>query len=271
MTVCIAALSDKSQACVVAADREITVGPPVNIGFEHHERKIEPLSKACMALSSGNALVAEEVITRTRRGVAGAAEEDVQHCAATMRDVYMTVQLERAEQVLLRPRGLTLKEFKETGAQRIPLPLYQQIDQLFFNFTLNTDFLVAGVDGSGGHVAWVHYHGVQGGGWLESFDKIGYCAIGSGGSHASILLSLNGQHRDLTIAETVFHVYAAKVSAEVAPGVGRSTDMAVITKAGTEFLTEKFLDSLKDVRTKIGAQKPPLDELEGLYKKRKES
>jgi hypothetical protein len=59
MTICIAALGDKSQNCVVAADRELTVGVPMNIAFEHHERKIEPVSKASLVLSSGNAIIAE--------------------------------------------------------------------------------------------------------------------------------------------------------------------------------------------------------------------
>jgi hypothetical protein len=270
MTVCIAALCDKAQACVVAADREITVGFPINIGFEHHERKIEALGKTCVVLSSGNALVAEEVISRTKRGVAGVAQDDVQRASAVLRDTYLDVHLERAEQVILRPRGITLKEFKDVGAQKIPLPIYQQIDQLLFNFTLNTDFLISGVDASGAHIGWVHYHGVQGGGWLESFDKLGYQAIGSGGSHANILLSLTGQHRDLSVAETVFNVYAAKVNAEVAPGVGHATDMAVITKSGTEFLTEKFIEELKEQREKVSAQRPALDDLNSFFSKRKE-
>jgi len=268
MTICIAAVCDRARACVVAADREITVGFPINIGFEHHERKIEALSNTCVVLSAGNALVAEEVISRTKRG---AVDDDVSHACAAVREVYMGVHMERAEQVILRPRGITLKEFKEFGAQRIPLAIYQQMDQLFFNFTLNTEFLIAGVDASGGHIGWVHYHGVQGGGWLESFDKLGYQAIGTGGSHANILLSLTGQHRELSVPETVFNVYAAKVNAEVAPGVGPSTDMAVITESGTEFLTGDFIERLKNAQGKIKGQSPAAGELEGLFSKRKES
>lgn len=271
MMVGIAALCDKAQACVVAADREITVGFPVNIGFEHHERKIEVTCPACVVVASGNALVAEDVVRRLKRGVAGVAEDDVLRAAGILRDTYMAVHMERAEHVILRPRGITLQEFKDTGAQKVPLPIYQQIDQLFFSFTLNTDFLIAGVDGSGGHIGWVHYHGVQGGGWLESFDKLGYLAIGSGGSHASILLSLTGQHRDLSLAETVFNVFAAKVNAEVAPGVGDVTDIAVIRKGSVEFLTEKFIEKLGDLHEKGAKGKRPTRELEKLFEERKES
>jgi hypothetical protein len=262
MTVCIAALCDKSQACVAAADREITVGAPTNVSFEHHESKIEIISKAVVVMSSGNALVAEDVTTRTRQTTIGAQDLDVHAAAAILRDNYLATHVERAEQLILRPRGLTLKEFKDIGARKIPLAIYQQIDQLFWNFGLNTDFLVSGVDRTGGHIAWVHYHGVQGQGWLESFDKLGYNAIGSGGIHASILLSLTGQHRELSVAETVFNVCAAKVNAEVAPGVGNQTDLTVITRDGVKFLSEEAINQLRELHKKTAARTIPLVDVE---------
>ncbi len=143
MTICIAALAEKGASCVAAADREITVGMPLNIAFEHHERKIEQVGKCSVVLSAGNALVAAESVTSAKRAIAGAGagseSEDVSRNATILRDVFIQIHLERAEQVILRPRGGTLDEFKTVGAQRLPLPVYQQIDNLFFNFTLNTE------------------------------------------------------------------------------------------------------------------------------------
>jgi len=222
MTVCIAALCDSGKSCVVAADREITVGLPLNINFEHGERKIEQVAGTVAVLSSGNALVCAELAGRLRNGLiaSGEIKPELQKAGGMLRDIYMQAHLERAESVILRPRGLTLDEFKLYGAQRLPLAIYQQIDQLFFNFTLNTEFIIAGVDQSGAHIGWVHYHGVQGAGWLEWFDKLGYQAIGSGSSHAGVLLALANQHSQLSLPETIYNVYRAKRSAEVAPGVG---------------------------------------------------
>jgi hypothetical protein len=222
-------------------------------------------------LSSGNALIAEAVTTRAWSAIAGAGQVEFPQMAIALRDTYMATHLERAEQVILRPRGLTLQEFKDTGVQKIPLSVYQQIDQLFFNFTLNTEFLIAGVDSSGGHIGWVHYHGMGGGGWLESFDKLGYQAIGSGGQHASILLSMSGQHRDQSMAQTVYTVYLAKVNAEMAPGVGDATDLAIITKAGTEFLTDAFIERLEALREKLNGQQPTAAQVDELFAKRKEA
>jgi hypothetical protein len=47
--------------------------------------------------------------------------------------------------------------------------------------------------------------------------------------------------------ETVFRVYASKRRAEVAPGVGQDIDMAVISKAGTHWLTNAELKQLRAI------------------------
>jgi len=275
MTVCIAALCDGGQSCVVASDREITVGFPMNIGFEHHERKIDEVTAKSVILSSGNALVAAEVIKRASLAINAAGIADILQCGSTLRDTYMTLHMERAEQVFLRPRGLTLQEFKDIGAQKIPPVIYQAIDGQFWNFCLNTDFILAGVDASGGHIGWVHYQGVNGGGWLEWFDKHGFQAIGSGGAHAAILLCLNGQHKNLSIAHTVYNVLSAKTSAEVAPGVGPATDMAIITKDGIEYISDSDIEKLKNIRretyAKLATIPKELEDMPFAKKSRKEA
>jgi hypothetical protein len=264
MTICVAALCDNGHACVVAADREITIGLPLNIGFEHHERKIDEITSKSVVFSSGSALIGAEVVGKLRRLIPQTGETTVEQIASALRDTYMNV-LERAEQVILRPRGLSLQDFREKGTQQIPAP---GIDQLFFNSTLNTEFLVAGVDQTGGHVAWIHYHGVQGMGLLEWFDKLGYAAIGSRASHATILLSLDGQHRDLGTAETVYNVYYAKANAEVAPGVGPATDLALVTSDGLEFFDATFMKALKKINDDKSKRKRPVRSVEELLTKR---
>jgi 20S proteasome alpha/beta subunit len=263
MTICIAALSDNGAACVVAADRQMTVGGTA-LEFEHHESKIDRISDSCFALSSGSALVASEVVDKTRQAIAAAGNATVHQMAEMMRDVYMTVHLERVEHVILLPRGWRWAEFKQFGAQQIPVQAYIGIDQQIFNFGLQTEFIVAGVDASGGHIGWIHYHGMAGAGWLEFYDKIGYQAIGSGASHASILLSLGGQHKGLPLAETVYNVYVAKKNAEVAPGVGNATDLGIVSSKGLEIVSEDTLKKLDELKCKYESHKPSDKELKGI-------
>jgi hypothetical protein len=63
----------------------------------------------------------------------------------------------------------------------------------------------------------------------------------------------------------------AKVNAEMAPGVGDATDLAIVTKAGTEFLTDAFLERLDALREELNGQQPSDAQVDELFAKRKEA
>jgi hypothetical protein len=212
--------------------RSTTHGRGVELEFEHNEKKIDELTRTSVVLSSGDALLAIEVIERSKTKIVGLNNPTIADIATTVRTTYMQVHLERAEQLILHPRGLSFREFKEKGAQQIPLQIYVNIDNTLFNYGLNAvEFLIAGVDGTGAHIFRVHYAGLAGASWMEWCDKLGYRAIGSGALHASVLLAIEGQHRNLPIGNTLNTVYTAKRTSEVAPGVGVATDLAIIERS----------------------------------------
>lgn len=263
MTICIGAICDDGKACVVAADREITV-PAINLEFEHGDKKIEDVVSGCVVMSSGDALLASQIIERTRSTLGGSSHK-VEKVAERLRDVHMAVHLERAEHVILHPRGFTLKEFKEHGGTQVPAQAYLNIDQLLFNFGLGAvEFLVVGLDSTGAHIFRIHYDGVAGGDWMEWCDRLGYRAIGSGSSHASISLALEGQHRKLSVAETLYNIYSAKRNSEVAPGVGKATDVVILTAGKVDPVSDDRIKKLADVREKHLKDKPGNAELEGI-------
>jgi 20S proteasome alpha/beta subunit len=250
LTICIAALCDKGKNCVVGADREITVASHT-LEFDH-EKKIEALTDSCVIMAAGDSLFAAEIIEKTRQKVVAQSDKTIRVIAEDLRDIYKKLHLERAESVILHPRGLTLQEFLQYGAQRLPLQSYMSIDQQLFNFGLNVvEFLVAGTDSSGAHIYRVHYTGVGGGNWLEWCDRLGFRAIGTGALHAAILLSLGAQNREENTEKTIYNVYSAKKSAEVAPGVGPATDLAVISSSGIKFVTADTIKKLSDIRETI--------------------
>jgi len=259
MTVCIAALCSEGKSCVVGADRQITF-PAMSLEYEHHDRKIDVLTSRCAVLSSGDSAVAAEVIEKTRQLLKATNPSNIAQIAESLRDVYIAIHQERAENIVLKPRGFTLKEFKEKGAQ-LPPQAYTTIDQTLFNFGLNlVEFLIVGDDSTGAHIFRVYYSGIAGGNWLEWSDRLGQRAIGSGASHAAILLAIEGQHRDLSLYETLYNVYRAKKNSEIAPGVGNATDLAVISDGNIKLISTTLLgefDSLRkaDERNKVGDEK----------------
>ena len=263
LTICIGTICDNGKACVVAADREITV-PALNLEFEHADKKIEDIVDGCVVMSSGDALLAAQVVERTRLALGG-GEPRVLNVAEKLRDTYISAHLERAEHAFLTPRGWTLKEFKERGGAQIPAQTYLNIDNQLFNFGLNVvEFLVPGVDTTGAHIFRVFYSGVLGGDWLEWCDRLGYRAVGSGSSHASISLALEGQQRRLSVPETLYNVYSAKRNSEAAPGVGKATDMVILTTGNVSTVSDDRLKKLDEIREKHLKEKPGPTELEGI-------
>jgi hypothetical protein len=266
MTICIAALCEKGKGCIIAADREITASA-LSLEFEHRESKIDLFFKKCVVMSSGDALLSEEIIAKTRLAIPSGKEITVLSLAEKLRDIYMAIHLDRAESVILRPRGYNWQDFKEKGAQQLSPLAYQEITNQLFNFGINVvEFLVAGVDNTGSHIFRVHYNGMVGGSWLEWCDKLGHREVGIGALHASTYLSIEGQYSGLGVAETIYNVFCAKKIAELAPGVGSSTDLAIIFENGVAFADKKMIDALASMRNDSKKNKPDASIIESICK-----
>jgi hypothetical protein len=227
MTVCIAAACNEGKAMVVAADRMFT-NPGLSVEFETEEKKIEPLGRKCVAMASGNSVHATEILELTRLRLANQTPPIFQ-VATYLKEEYGKVRNRKAfETVVLPMVGMDFEQYQKAN---MPLPtymdkqnqMYQNIAINSMNFNLGTDFLVAGIDQIGAQLAHVAHPGV-----LSPLGKLGYAAIGSGANHAMLRLSLDKQSRHRGIYETLASVYIAKRMAEVAPGVGDATDIAII-------------------------------------------
>src|SRR6185312_7631098 len=213
MTICIGALCTDNHdgpAVVFAADRMVTANY-LALEFEHQEKKIEAVQNTCVIMSSGDALVAFELIDAFRKDGGGA--RTVAEIAERFYALLSNLSLRRAEQKILMPRGLSWDRYRSDGNNMNP-QLYMLLDHELSEFHLETDFLVVGIDEHGGHVISLIFPGT-----VQHFDKIGFGAVGSGIPHATTALCLDGQTRKRKIAETVYGVYMAKRKAESAPGV----------------------------------------------------
>jgi hypothetical protein len=124
--------------------------------------------------------------------------------------------------------------------------------------------IVAGVDDSGARVAYLGNPGTLA--WL---DKLGYAAIGSGGIHATTKLSLGSQTRGSTLLETLYRVYEAKRAAEVAPGVGPDTDVAIVERDRITMCGSDMMTTMEEIlRTSRGSMVPDLARLAALLSPR---
>lgn len=240
--------------------------PGLSVEFETDEKKIEVLAERCVALPAGNSVFATEILDRVRERLGGNQNPPFGQVAQFVREEYEAVRGSKYYETHIFPMlGVDFAKHRNVG---MPLPVYlekqsgvfQQIMMMAQQFNLGVEFLVAGVDDSGAHVAHVGNPGV-----ISQLQKLGHAAIGSGGIHALTRLSLAAQHRKRGLSETLADVYTAKRAAEVAPGVGDATDLAVIDMdRGVWSCPQAVLDELEKIHqgiTKI--LKPDLTALKG--------
>jgi hypothetical protein len=208
-----------------------TFQAPQNLEFQTPEKKIEGIGVSCVVLSSGNSAYATEITRAAIQLLDSNPDPPILRAADVLRTAFAQVRAAKIrEQVLVPMLGPDYIKFEAMG---VPLPQYLQYQPAMFQqvaaqmqvFNLGTDMIIAGVDDSGAMVAYLGNPGTLA--WL---DKLGYVAVGSGGIHATTKLSLGSQTRDSTLSETLYRVYEAKMAAEVAPGVGPDTDVAVVER-----------------------------------------
>jgi hypothetical protein len=125
----------------------------------------------------------------------------------------------------------------------------QQILGLVSQHNLQTDLLVAGMDDSGAHVFAITHPGQ-----LLPLATTGFGAIGSGGVHAGVRMSLGQHTKAASLVDTLYNVYEAKRASEVAPGVGKLTDLAIIKDGNILFAWAEQIEALE----KAHKEKPAL-------------
>jgi hypothetical protein len=266
MTVCIAAICNSGKAIAVAADRMFT-NPGLSVEFETAEQKIEQLANCCVALAAGNSVHATEVLEGLRRRLGGNQNPPFEQVATFLQNEYATARARKTyETIVFPPLGADFEKYRAVG---MPLPAYlekqQQVFQQMFmicqQFNLGVDFLIAGLDAEGAHLSHVTNPGI-----VSQLQKLGHAAIGTGSGHAMLRLSLAGQSRQRGLIETLADVYGAKRVSEVAPGVGNSTDIAVIDERGVWPCSQPVIDELEAIHHSISATlKPNLAKLGTTY------
>jgi hypothetical protein len=159
---------------------------------------------------------AQEVKTPNTWSVKDVADLYVECC--------LYAKLKRAEWEFLLPQGLDRTNFIKQ--QKIMEPaMVDQITRDMIQCKMpQMAVIIAGTDTAGSHI-YVAHNGDQGRFDVGCYDAIGFAAIGAGGRHARSQFMLAGHKWDAPSHESLLLTYIAKKRAEIAPGVGPTTDM----------------------------------------------
>jgi len=204
--------------------------------------KVEELTDTCVALTAGNALAHTELFRAVKIELMQHTEPATSQVAEIIAQQYMERRRRAAEAQILLPRGVSLLEFyKEDNSlvRQWPVELVIGVDNAIHQADYNLELIVSGVDGQGAHI-----YGIRDPGVSNCYDAIGHHAIGTGGVHAILHLIAKNVIPSMGLNEAAYCVYEAKRSAEVAPGVGESTDMAIVDSDGIRYLDDPMLEKL---------------------------
>lgn len=236
MTVCVAAMADKT-ILVGTADRMLTAG---EVEFEPDQAKMWQFSSAIVALVAGDATLQSEIMKRVDIEVKRWINNDPKTWVS-VRDVanqygkkYRELLREHAEADILNPLGLDLEKFlRRQGKMRpeIVADLVEKLTTYQFVSLLEAIFIGMDNDGpvgsKGEKLTYAQLYATERDKVL-CLNTVGFAAIGSGKSHAESQFMFSGHSPRKPFNETVLLSYAAKKRAEVAPGVGKVTDMVVV-------------------------------------------
>lgn len=240
MTVCVAALcrDGERKLAVAASDRMVTYGGFIE--FEHAESKMTNVSSHAVVMVSGDTLIGTRLAREVGDQFGGA--QPVADIAVRLATQYEAMRNDLMEQQILALRALDRTSYYDRHNSLNPQVTFA-IDQQMSQFNPQIELLLAGVDSSGAHIFTIHNPGRP----ERLHDVIGYAAVGSGTIHALQSMIGFGHSAGAQYHETVFRVYASKRRAEVAPGVGHDTDMAVISEEGIHRLSPDELDQLSGI------------------------
>ena len=246
MTVCIAALfrwpygkNDIGTAVVTASDRMITAG---DVEYEPAQLKIGFLSRRVLILIAGDYTVHSHAIKEVQYQVRSNQAVKPYDVACMYGTAIQSSRRRQAEDLILAPLGLNTDSFLAQQRDMSEGLISSLTTQMQDFQGPDVEALVVGMENDVAHIYIVDRHGTVG-----CYDDVGFAAIGIGAWHARSRLMQNGYVNTVGFAPALAAIYAAKKSSEVAPGVGKATDMHLMFRGGSEPLWPATAQKLSDL------------------------
>ena len=207
---------------VGASDRMLTAG---DIQFEQPLTKQWLLNLSTLCLISGDMTIQDEILTQVEQDPENLALP-VKMLAEKYQAAYLAVFRKRIETTILARFNLTYESFLHQKEEKLPSNLVDFVDLEIKAFNppalQGIEAIITGIDADGPHI-YVFRHSD-----LMLCNTIGFAAIGIGAWHAESQFMFEGHSYNAPVDETMLLTYSAKKRAEVAPGVGKHTDLFTI-------------------------------------------
>jgi len=176
-------------------------------------------------LVSGDLNTHSQAIQDTHAQIAGKPDAKPLDIALIYGRSIQAINLRNAEAVILAPLGLNTDTFnvqQRDLSEGYVDTLRRQLQEFRGP---DVEAIIAGSDGKEVHLYTIDHMGV-----VNCLDDTGFAAIGIGAWHARSRLMQIGYTNTRIFAPALASIFAAKKTAEIAPGVGEATDIHVILR-----------------------------------------
>lgn len=234
MTICIAAIAkEKDKEYVVfSTDHMITT----NMGqFEHSIVKYTQINKHTIAMLAGHALLFDDLIKFDNKN---AKYDDIK------KQIFENFKKKRKEIIeneIYNIVGIDHQCYISSLQNQMMNPLIQSILQKVTDFKLNTTVLLTGFDNSFVQITAIEETGIL------DFRPMNFHAIGSGYVQAVNTLLFQKHSKTDSLLNAIYNVYKAKRNAEVIVGVGKETDISILSEKGIQQLSNEYIEVLNNI------------------------
>lgn len=245
MTVCIALMCDWrydeeiGKAILTASDREITAG---DVEYEPNQQKLSMLAPNVMLLIAGDYSIHTAAIYDTRRRLLAQGRTGPSAAAEAYASSIREAKQRQAENIYLAPMGLTIDTFHSRQREFSPEFVDRISNQLQQHQGADVEALIVGVENNIAHIYMVD-SSCQ----VTCHDDVGFAAIGIGAWHAKSALMQARYTNNFVLAPAFATLFIAKKRAEIAPGVGVTTDYHWITRRGWSPIVQGLIDKAHEI------------------------
>jgi hypothetical protein len=238
MTQLVGAICEDGKKVITVSDRMVSTGD-MTLMFEQPRSKVELIAPRAIVLSAGT--VHEPDLTREAR-VRAKGKDRILEIAEVLKDVFQEIREKHIVDEVLRPQT-GIRSFAEWHAKQrsmhdaIVISLNEEIKQ----YELRLSLILAGADNEG-HLIMVGDPGTY-----RSFDNLSYCCRGMGERHADNVFAWYRYSRIFPLNEALYIAFEAKKKAEMAGGVGQSTDILIIDSDGINKVSPDTVTALEEI------------------------
>lgn len=236
MTICIAGIATRAsgeEVHIISTDHMLSFG---TIGqFESSITKYKKINKNTVAMLSGNPLIFDKLLEGTEK------LETFDKIKDAIYEKMVILKKDMIQKEILNKYQIDYAYIQEVLKSKLENNYVRSLIKNVTNFTLETVILLTGYKNSKAQIVNINEYGV------DDLRDISICAIGTGTPQAINTLLFQRHSRTDNITTAIYNVYKAKRNAEVAVGVGKETDMLVLTESKIYDLTGAQINTLSEI------------------------